>query len=99
MFKKLSSLYRRIRCIHRKLQVVDTTVDGDFVIFCPTCDTAWIAPCVAEGVGLTISKSAITRGCENCRQLVMSEIKKTPDEFDFHCPDCGEHWSLKREVA
>lgn len=88
--------YRSHQCFHTKLQIIDTTNSGDFVVFCDGCETAWIAPCVAEGVSLTITKSAMARGCDMCRGMIMEEIKLSVESINHDCPYCGEKWVLRR---
>jgi uncharacterized C2H2 Zn-finger protein len=91
--------FRNHECFHKKLEVIDSTVDGELVVYCPACETAWIAPCVASGLSVKMTESAWGRGCDYCRQLVMSEIKeKMPDNFEYNCPDCGEKWRIHKDA-
>lgn len=92
-------IYRNHQCFHTKLTVIDSTEDGDVVVYCGECETAWIAPVVAEGVSVTITSAANARGCEICRKGIMALIKDHPESIDHTCQECGERWVLTRDEA
>ncbi len=89
--------HRSHECFHRKLEVIDVNDDGDFVVYCNECETAWVAPCVAEGVSVSISKSALSDGCKWCRQYIMAQMKEHRTSLDYDCPKCNWKWSLTRD--
>ena len=85
-------------CVHPKMEVIDVADDGVFMVHCAACETAWLAPCIAEGVSCKVTEAALARGCRECQQRLMKVLKEEmPDTYDYTCPDCGEEWSLHKE--
>lgn len=100
MINKLLSKINWKLC-HHKLQIVDYTDAGNFVVHCAICGCAWVADCVVEGFGFKMTKSAMSRGCKECRSVVFNKIKneETHEGIEYHCPVCNEDWKFSASPA
>jgi hypothetical protein len=63
-----------LRCSHRQLEIIGQAPDGKLNVFCSGCKTSWLAPISAKGLGVQLTETGLSRGCDWCKPYIYAKI-------------------------